>query len=101
MINAASVRFPLEACAWILAGAIGGAAAGIATAQDRPPGQLDATCASQCLENGNEAVFCEQVCWVPDPEVAARSQPVHWPCFASCRERGGKPEECLPSCRQR
>jgi len=78
-----------------------GASIGLALAQDRPPGELDSACAAQCAENGNEAAFCEQVCWVPDPTVAARNDPVYSPCYASCRERGGKPEDCLPACRKR
>lgn len=78
-----------------------GAVVGVALAQDRPPGQLDAACAAQCAENGNEATFCEQVCWLPDPTVAGRNDPVYWPCYGSCRERGGKPEVCLAACRKR
>lgn len=85
----------------IAAATLFGAAMGVASAQDRPPGQLDAACTSQCLANGNDGEFCDLVCWVPDQQVAARSEPVHWKCYAACRENGGKPEECLPSCRQR
>jgi hypothetical protein len=78
-----------------------GAGIGVALAQDRPPGQLDSACATQCLANGNDAEFCDLVCWVPDPEVAARSEPVHWKCYSTCRANGGKPEDCLPACRRR
>lgn len=45
----------------IAAATLFGAAMGAASAQDHPPGQLDSACASQCLANGNEAAFCEQV----------------------------------------
>ncbi len=78
-----------------------GAALGIASAQDRAPGQLDTTCAAECAARGNAGEFCGQVCWVPDPEVAARSAPFDWDCYSSCRERGGGPRDCLPACRPR
>ena len=91
------IRFACSA----LVGAVFGAVLGIASAQDRAPGQLDGACAAQCAENGNNAEFCGQVCWVPDPAVAARSYPVDWSCFTSCRERGGRAEDCLPACRKR
>jgi hypothetical protein len=78
-----------------------GAALGVATAQTRPPGQLDRNCTAQCLESGNDAAFCDLACWVPDPQVAARSEPVHWKCFSTCRESGGKADDCLRTCRRR
>lgn len=91
------IRFVISA----LCGAILGCVLGLASAQERPPGQLDTACAAQCVENGNDEEFCTFACWVPDPEVAARSEPVHWPCYSTCREKGGRPAECLSACRKR
>ncbi len=88
--------FTIVATAVVMGGTLGAA-----TAQDRPPGQLDGACAAQCLANGNDAEFCDLVCWVPDPAVAARREPVHWKCYSTCRENGGRPGDCLPACRER
>jgi len=85
---------------WVLAALIG-ASFGAALAQDQPPGQLDAACAAACAARGNDGEYCGHVCWVPDAEVAARSYPVDWDCYTTCRERGGRPRDCMPVCRKR
>lgn len=85
----------------VAAAALMGGALGAATAQDHPPGELDSTCAAQCMEGGKDAQFCERACWVPDPEVAARSAAVDWKCYSTCRDSGGKSKDCLSACRRR
>ncbi len=84
-----------------VAGAILGGFLGLASAQDRPPGQLDMACAARCAKDGGDGEFCGQVCWVPDPEMAAKAYAVDYPCYRSCRDRAGKVEDCLPACRKR
>ena len=79
----------------ILIAAVGGALLGgflgLATAQDRPPGQLDTACASDCVARGLEAGFCSRACWVPDPEMAARAVPVNFDRIPLRREHGAAP----------
>ena len=87
-------------CAILLGGVLGGIL-GFASAQDTASGSLDPVCAAHCAANGNEAAFCGQVCWVLNADVAARSYPVNWDCYTSCRERGGRPRDCMPVCRKR
>ena len=82
-------------------GALLGTGAGTAFSQDRPSGQLDAACAAQCAESGNDGEFCGRVCWVPDPAMAAKSYPVDWDCLTSCRSGSRRVEDCLPVCRLR
>lgn len=103
MTNTARRLHRVHFLAALLAGGVLGASLGItfALAQDRPPGSLDTECAGRCTANGYDAEFCGLVCWVPDAEVAARSYPLNWNCFSSCRERGGRAEDCMPACRQR
>jgi hypothetical protein len=85
----------------VLAGGLLGGILGIASAQETRPGSLDTNCAAKCVADGNRSEFCGEVCWVLDPAIAARSEPVNWPCYSSCRERGGRPAECMPVCRRR
>jgi len=85
----------------IATAAVLGAALGAAPAQESPPGQLDSACATQCVESGKDAEICERACWVPDPDVAARSAPLDWKCYSTCRDSGGKSKDCLPACRRR
>lgn len=85
----------------VLAGAFLGGFLGFASAQEGVGGRLDPQCAARCAANGNETAFCAQVCWAPDPEVAARNEPVDWRCYSSCRERGGRAADCMASCRHR
>jgi len=74
---------------------------GFASAQDGVPGHLDTACAARCTANGYESEFCGQVCWIPDPVTAAKSEGLDWKCMTGCRERGGRAEDCLVSCRRR
>lgn len=88
-------RFKFQVCL----AALLGAGLGLALAQDRPAGQLDTACASDCAARGYDAEFCGQVCWIPDPEMAARGEALDWKCLTACRERGGGAEACMLSCR--
>lgn len=101
MAHASFRGFASRACAALLAGALLGGSVSAALAQDRPPGQLDLACSATCTARGNDGAYCGEVCWVPDPEVAARSHPVDWDCYTSCRERGGRARDCMPACRPR
>lgn len=85
----------------LLAGAILGGFLGFASAQDGTPGQLDTACAARCTGNGYDAGFCGQVCWIPDPAMAAKADGLDWKCMTGCRERGGRAEDCMASCRRR
>jgi hypothetical protein len=85
----------------IFAGAVLGGFLGFASAQDGTPGQLDTACHANCTANGYDPGFCSQVCWVPDPAVAAKGGPLDWTCMTSCRQRGGRAEDCMNSCRRR
>jgi hypothetical protein len=78
-----------------------GATLGAASAQNFPPGKLDTACAAQCAENDNDPEFCTLACWVPDPRFSAPAEPVHWQCYSTCRENGGRQGDCLPACRRR
>lgn len=98
----ANIRgFVSPACAALLTGALVCGFPGFASAQDTAAGRLDPDCAAACAARGNEGGYCGEVCWVPDPEVAARSHPVDWDCYTTCRERGGRSRDCMPMCRQR
>jgi hypothetical protein len=85
----------------VLAGGLLGGYLGLASAQDTATGSLDPACAARCAASGNEAEFCGQVCWVPSPEIAARSHPVDWDCYSACRGRNGRAADCMPACRTR
>ena len=85
----------------VFGGVFLGAFLGFASAQDGQPGQLDTACAARCTGNGYDAEFCGQVCWIPDPAVAAKGDGLDWKCMTGCRERGGRAEDCLVSCRRR
>jgi hypothetical protein len=85
----------------VLGGVLLGGFLGFASAQDGTPGQLDTACASLCTANGYDAEFCGQVCWVPDPQYAAKGDGVDWKCMTGCRERGGRAEDCMVSCQRR
>ena len=78
-----------------------GATMGLALAQDRRAGQLDVACATNCTAHGYEPEFCGRVCWLPDPAIAARAEPVEWICMTDCLERGGKFEDCRLRCKRR
>lgn len=85
----------------LFAGAILGGFLGFAAAQDGAPGRLDTDCVGRCTANGYDTAFCGQVCWVPDPASSAKSEGLDWNCMTGCRERGGRAEDCLVSCRRR
>jgi hypothetical protein len=85
----------------VAAAVLMGGALGAATAQERPPGQLDSACAAHCVESGKDTQYCGRACWVPDPDVAARGAPLDWKCYSTCRDSGGKSKDCLPACRRR
>lgn len=78
-----------------------GATMGLALAQDRRAGQLDVACASNCTAHGYESEFCGRVCWLPDPAIAAKAEPIDWICMTDCLERGGKVEDCRLRCKRR
>ena len=81
--------------------AVLGATMGLALAQDRRTGQLDVACASNCTAHGYEPEFCDRVCWLPDPAIAAKAEPIDWICMTDCLERGGKLEDCRLRCKRR
>jgi hypothetical protein len=85
----------------VVAGVSLGGFLGFAAAQDPSAGSLNPECAARCAANGNDAAYCGEVCWVPNPEIAARSYPVDWDCYTACRERNGRPADCMPACRKR
>lgn len=95
-IRSSLIRFGFST----ICGALLGAYLGFAFAQE-PAGTLDTQCVGQCTADGYEAEFCGRVCWIPDPEIAARAYPVDYPCFSSCRDRGGKVQDCRSACRKR
>jgi len=103
MTDTARLPFRLHFVISILAGAALGASLGItlALAQERAPGQLDIACASNCTAHGYDEEFCSQVCWIPDPEMAAKAVPVDWICMTECLDRGGKLTDCKLRCRRR
>ena len=75
--------------------------ASLALAQVRRSGQLDFDCSSRCSANGYDAEFCNRVCWLPDPTIAAKAEPLDWICMTDCLERGGKVEDCRLRCKRR
>jgi hypothetical protein len=83
------------------AGALIGAFIGIASAQDRAAGVLDTTCSAECASRGFAADYCNRMCWIPDPAMAARGSMFDWKCMTDCRARGGSEEDCRPQCRRR
>jgi hypothetical protein len=85
----------------ILVGVLLGGFLGFASAQDVSQGQLDTDCHGRCTANGYDAEFCGQVCWIPDPVMAAKGDDLDWKCMTGCRERGGWAEDCMASCRRR
>ncbi len=101
MINASLLPRRVQLAIFALVGAALGAGLGIASTQDGTPGQLDMDCAGRCTANGYAAEFCGQVCWVPDPQYAAKGDGLDWKCMTGCRERGGRAEDCMASCRRR
>lgn len=82
-------------------GALIGAFLGVASAQDRSAGALDQICVADCARRGYAAEFCNQVCWIPDPNMAARGSMINWTCMTDCRARGGREEDCRSQCRRR
>ena len=100
MINAAQLPLRVHFIVSAIAGAALGACLGIAQAQDRSLGEIDAECSSRCTANGYDAEFCGQVCWIPDPAMVAKGEGLDWKCMTSCRDRGGKMGDCLPSCQR-
>lgn len=70
-------------------------------AQERPPGQLDNACASDCASREYGAEYCSRVCWIPDSSGARPDEVTDWRCMTACREQGGKYAECKPRCRVR
>jgi hypothetical protein len=77
-----------------------GAVVGVAVAQDRLPGQLDAACASRCVASGDDAGSCERLCWIPDVPTRVRPDEVtDAVCLRTCLEKGGRYSDCKPRCR--
>lgn len=81
--------------------AIVGVGIGLALAQDRRAGQLDVACATNCTAHGYDPEFCGKVCWLPDPDVAAKAVPVDWVCMTDCLDRGGAFADCKLRCQRR
>jgi hypothetical protein len=100
-VGATSREFGLRLFGAVLIGALFGAFFGMASAQDRSTGSLDATCATDCTQHGYVGEFCGRVCWIPDPAMAARGSAIDWQCFSDCRSRGGSEEDCRKQCRRR
>jgi len=100
MKNSAELAERARLMTLLVAATLLGGALGIATAQTHPPGQLDAVCAGLCLEDGNSAEFCGQVCWIPDRQISERSEGVDWKCMNACRERGDGARTCMTNCRR-
>lgn len=73
----------------------------VASAQERPPGQLDLQCASDCSATGHDGEYCNQVCWVAEPPRRPIDEFVDGYCLAACRERGGTHSQCRPLCTRR
>lgn len=70
-------------------------------AQERPPGQLDNACASDCAAREYGAEYCSRVCWIPDRSRLPPDEVTGWSCMTACGERGGKYADCKPRCRLR
>jgi hypothetical protein len=85
----------------ILAGGAIGGFLGFAAAQDRSAGALDTQCAAECTSHGYAAEYCNQVCWIPDPNMAARGSSIDWKCMTDCRAADGREEDCLKRCKRR
>jgi hypothetical protein len=77
------------------------AAVGGVGAQERPMGQLDGACASDCTARGYASGYCAQVCWIPDRPRSPPDEVTDWSCMTAWAERGGKYAECNPRCRAR
>ncbi len=88
-------RFAITCVAAILIGV----AAGIAFAQDRPPGRLDEQCTSQCVAGGYDPTYCGNVCWIPAPTKARPDEAINWICVTDCRKRGGQLPDCREQCK--
>lgn len=84
---------------WILIGLSGVTVA--VQAQERPPGQLDNACASDCTARDYGAEYCSRVCWIPDRSRLPPEEVTDWSCMTACSERGGKYADCKPRCRLR
>lgn len=89
----------LRAGVWALAGLIG-AVSGV-QAQDRVPGQLDATCASDCASRGYASDYCAEAYWIPDRPPLRADEVTDWRCMTACRDQGGRHGDCKPRCRIR
>lgn len=84
----------------ILGSAFLGIGLGVAIAQDRMPGQLDAGCASRCMAGGEDAAACEKRCWIPAIPSRVRPEEVtDAVCLRTCLERGLRYSDCKPRCK--
>lgn len=101
MARATYRRFGFRLAAAALAGSILGGSLGFASAQDRTAGSLDSQCAAECTSHGYEAEYCNQVCWIPDPDMAARGSAIDWNCMTDCKALDGREEDCRQRCRRR
>lgn len=101
MARAIHRSFAVRLAAAILAGGALGGFLGFASAQDRSAGSLDTECAAECTSHGYATEYCSQVCWIPDPAMAARGSSIDWNCMTDCNALGTREEECRQRCKRR
>jgi len=85
----------------VISGAVLGGFLGFASAQDRPPGQLDTACLQDCAAQGQDSEFCNRLCWVANPAQSRPAEVTDWICMADCGDRGGRYADCKQRCRLR
>ena len=100
MAHATTHAFALRLAVAVLVGSVLGGFLGFASAQDRTAGSLDTKCAAECTSHGYEAEYCNQVCWIPDPAMAARGSRTDWKCMSECSALGDREEDCRARCRR-
>lgn len=80
----------------MLGGTVLGGFLGFASAQDRPPGQLDFQCLDDCAGRGYDAEHCNKICWIVDPAAGRAGEVTDWICMTDCADRGGGYAEGMP-----